>query len=50
MISTVAVAMSRSFLPADRRVSRLHLIFARVLDEQGEELGIRGFLAIRGYR
>jgi len=29
-------------------VSRLHLIFARVFDEQGEELGIGGFLAIRG--
>jgi alkylation response protein AidB-like acyl-CoA dehydrogenase len=28
-------------------VSRLHLIFARVLDEDGEELGIGGFLAIR---
>src|SRR5579885_1252327 len=29
-------------------VSRLHLIFARVFDERGEELGIGGFLAIRG--
>jgi butyryl-CoA dehydrogenase len=29
-------------------VSRLHLIFARVFDEGGEELGIGGFLAIRG--
>ncbi|MGB6350454.1 MAG: 3-sulfinopropanoyl-CoA desulfinase, partial [Pseudolabrys sp.] len=29
-------------------VSRLHLIFARVFDEQGEELGIGGFLAVRG--
>ena len=28
-------------------VSRLHLIFARVFDEQGEEEGIGGFLAIR---
>jgi alkylation response protein AidB-like acyl-CoA dehydrogenase len=28
-------------------VSRLHLIFARVFDEQGEELGIGGFLAVR---
>ena len=28
-------------------VSKLHLIFARVFDEQGEELGIGGFLAIR---
>ena len=28
-------------------VSKLHLIFARVYDEQGEELGIGGFLAIR---
>lgn len=27
--------------------SRLHLVFARVLDEQGEELGIGGFLAVR---
>lgn len=27
--------------------SRLHLVFARVFDEQGEELGIGGFLAIR---
>ena len=29
-------------------VSRLHLIFARVFDEGGEELGIGGFLAVRG--
>ena len=29
-------------------VSRLHLIFARVFDERGEELGIGGFLAVRG--
>jgi butyryl-CoA dehydrogenase len=29
-------------------VSRLHLIFARVFDEHGEELGIGGFLAVRG--
>ena len=29
-------------------VSRLHLIFARVFDENGEELGVGGFLAIRG--
>jgi alkylation response protein AidB-like acyl-CoA dehydrogenase len=29
-------------------VSRLHLIFARVFDERGEELGIGGFLTIRG--
>ena len=28
-------------------VSRLHLIFARVFDERGEELGIGGFLAVR---
>jgi alkylation response protein AidB-like acyl-CoA dehydrogenase len=28
-------------------VSRLHLIFARVFDEQGEELGVGGFLAVR---
>jgi alkylation response protein AidB-like acyl-CoA dehydrogenase len=28
-------------------VSRLHLIFARVLDERGQELGIGGFLAMR---
>jgi hypothetical protein len=28
-------------------VSRLHLVFARVFDEQGEEQGIGGFLAIR---
>ncbi len=28
-------------------VSRLHLIFARVFDERGEELGIGGFLAER---
>ena len=28
-------------------VSRLHLIFARVFDEKGEELGIGGFLALR---
>jgi alkylation response protein AidB-like acyl-CoA dehydrogenase len=28
-------------------VSRLHLIFARVYDEQGEELGVGGFLAVR---
>lgn len=27
--------------------SRLHLVFARVVDEQGEELGIGGFLAVR---
>ncbi|MEO9338831.1 3-sulfinopropanoyl-CoA desulfinase [Mesorhizobium sp. SB112] len=31
-------------------VSHLHLIFARVFDEAGEELGIGGFLAIRGER
>ncbi len=29
-------------------VSRLHLIFARVFDERGEEVGIGGFLAVRG--
>jgi butyryl-CoA dehydrogenase len=29
-------------------VSRLHLIFARVFEEGGEELGIGGFLAVRG--
>ncbi len=29
-------------------VSRLHLIFARVFDEQGNELGIGGFIAVRG--
>jgi alkylation response protein AidB-like acyl-CoA dehydrogenase len=29
-------------------VSRLHLVFARVFDEQGSELGIGGFLAIDG--
>ena len=29
-------------------ISRLHLIFARVFDEQGGELGIGGFLAARG--
>jgi alkylation response protein AidB-like acyl-CoA dehydrogenase len=28
-------------------VSKLHLIFARVFDEKGEELGIGGFLAVR---
>ena len=28
-------------------VSRLHLIFARVFDEKGDELGIGGFLAVR---
>ncbi len=28
-------------------VSRLHLIFARVFNERGEELGIGGFLAVR---
>ena len=28
-------------------VSKLHLIFARVFDEQGEEEGIGGFLAVR---
>jgi alkylation response protein AidB-like acyl-CoA dehydrogenase len=28
-------------------VSRLHLIFARVFDEHGEDLGIGGFLAVR---
>jgi alkylation response protein AidB-like acyl-CoA dehydrogenase len=28
-------------------VSRLHLIFARVIDERGQELGIGGFLAVR---
>ena len=31
-------------------VSRLHLIFARVFDEKGEELGIGGFLAVRDPR
>ena len=29
-------------------VSRLHLIFARVFDEKGSELGIGGFVAVRG--
>jgi alkylation response protein AidB-like acyl-CoA dehydrogenase len=29
-------------------VSKLHLIFARVFDERGEEQGIGGFLAVRG--
>ena len=29
-------------------VSRLHLIFARVFDEQGEEQGIGGFIALAG--
>jgi alkylation response protein AidB-like acyl-CoA dehydrogenase len=29
-------------------VSRLHLIFATVFDEDGEELGVGGFLAVRG--
>ncbi len=29
-------------------VSRLHLIFARVFDEAGEEEGIGGFIAVRG--
>jgi alkylation response protein AidB-like acyl-CoA dehydrogenase len=29
-------------------VSRLHLIFARAFDEHGDELGIGGFLAVRG--
>ena len=29
-------------------VSRLHLIFARVYDEAGEEQGIAGFIAVRG--
>ncbi|HET7911545.1 MAG TPA: 3-sulfinopropanoyl-CoA desulfinase [Pseudolabrys sp.] len=29
-------------------ISRLHLIFARVFDERGEELGIGGFLAVHG--
>ena len=28
-------------------VSRLHLVFARVFDEQGQNLGIGGFLAVR---
>jgi alkylation response protein AidB-like acyl-CoA dehydrogenase len=28
-------------------VSKLHLIFARVFDERGDELGIGGFLAVR---
>src|SRR5438105_11440572 len=28
-------------------VSRLHLIFARVFDERGEDLGVGGFLAVR---
>ena len=28
-------------------VSRLHLIFARVFDERGQDLGIGGFLAVR---
>ncbi|MFX4223927.1 MAG: acyl-CoA dehydrogenase family protein [Thalassobaculum sp.] len=28
-------------------VSKLHLIFARVFDEAGEELGIGGFIAFR---
>jgi alkylation response protein AidB-like acyl-CoA dehydrogenase len=29
-------------------ISRLHLIFARVFDERGEELGIGGFLVVAG--
>jgi len=29
-------------------VSKLHLIFARVFDEQGSEQGIGGFIAVRG--
>ncbi|MDE2379111.1 3-sulfinopropanoyl-CoA desulfinase [Bradyrhizobium sp.] len=29
-------------------ISRLHLIFARVFDEGGEQLGVGGFLAVRG--
>lgn len=29
-------------------ISRLHLIFARVFDEAGEDLGVGGFLAVRG--
>ena len=29
-------------------VSRLHLIFARVFDEAGEEQGVAGFIAVRG--
>ncbi|MHA1569610.1 MAG: 3-sulfinopropanoyl-CoA desulfinase [Alphaproteobacteria bacterium] len=29
-------------------VSKLHLIFARVFDEDGEERGIGGFIAVRG--
>ena len=29
-------------------VSKLHLIFARAFDEAGEELGVGGFLAVRG--
>ena len=29
-------------------VSRLHLVFARVFDEQGVEQGIGGFIAVRG--
>ncbi|MEZ5823308.1 MAG: 3-sulfinopropanoyl-CoA desulfinase [Geminicoccaceae bacterium] len=29
-------------------VSKLHLIFARTFDEKGEELGIAGFIALRG--
>ena len=28
-------------------ISRLHLIFARVYDEKGEDLGVGGFLAVR---
>ncbi len=31
-------------------VSRLHLIFAHVFDERGDELGIGGFLAVRDER
>ena len=29
-------------------VSKLHLIFARAFDEEGSELGIAGFIAVRG--
>ncbi len=29
-------------------ISRLHLIFARVFDEDGTDLGVGGFLAVRG--
>src|ERR1700687_5119518 len=46
--SDVYVINARKHWITGAGVSKLHLIFARVYDERGQELGIGGFLAVRG--